>query len=96
MHQQNVFPKQWKTTESHLFQKSGLQLQQVILNQSRPHLSCLKYQINQYIEEKAVYKSTQSGYRAGHSTITLLLKLRDDIQKLLKGTKLLSDFIFKT
>ena len=28
-----------------------------------------------------LYKNTQSGYRKGHSSITLLLKLQDDIQK---------------
>ena len=28
-----------------------------------------------------LYKDTQSGYRKGHSSITLLLKLQDDIQK---------------
>ena len=27
-----------------------------------------------------MYQSTQSGYRKGHSCITLLLKLRDDTQ----------------
>ena len=28
-----------------------------------------------------MYQSTQSGYRKGHSCITLLFKLRDDIQR---------------
>ena len=33
-----------------------------------------------YIELKASYNLTQSGFRKGHSTITLLLKLRNDIK----------------
>ena len=31
------------------------------------------------MEVKASYNLTQSGFRKGHPTITLLLKLRDDI-----------------
>ena len=38
-------------------------------------------QLGEFIECKALYKSTQSGYRKGHSTVTLLLKLRDDIRR---------------
>ena len=36
-------------------------------------------QLCNYIEVKASYNLTQSGFRKGHSTSTLLLKLRDDI-----------------
>ena len=38
------------------------------------------HQAKQYIDKHEVYQSTQSGYRKGHSCITLLLKLRDDTQ----------------
>ena len=38
-------------------------------------------QISTFIDRQCIYKSTQSGYRPGHSCITLLLELRDDIQK---------------
>ena len=38
-------------------------------------------QLTQFIECKALYNSTQSGYRKEHSTVTLLLKLRDDIRR---------------
>ena len=34
-----------------------------------------------YIEVKASYNFTQSGFCKGHSTSTLLLKLRDDIKR---------------
>ena len=38
-------------------------------------------QLCNYIEVKASYNLTQSGFRKGHSTSTLLLKLRDDIKR---------------
>ena len=37
-------------------------------------------QLTQFIECKSLYNSTQSGHRQGHSTVKLLLKLRDDIR----------------
>ena len=37
-------------------------------------------QLCNYIEVEASYNLTQSGFRKGHSTSTLLLKLRDDIK----------------
>ena len=36
--------------------------------------------MKQFIDKHEVYQSTQSSYRKGHSCITVLLKLRDDIQ----------------
>ena len=38
-------------------------------------------QLSTYIKKMMLYKTTQSGYRKGHSSITLLLKLQDDVQK---------------
>ena len=38
-------------------------------------------QLCKFIEDKALYHQTQSGFRKGHSTSTLLVKLRDDIKK---------------
>jgi len=38
-------------------------------------------QLCKFIEDKALYNETQSGFRKGHSTSTLLIKLRDDIKK---------------
>lgn len=37
-------------------------------------------QLCTYIEQRHLYKTTQSGFRKGHSTSTLLLKLRNDIR----------------
>ena len=38
-------------------------------------------QLCQFIENNAIYNQNQSGFRKGHTTTTLLLKLRDDIIK---------------
>ena len=44
-------------------------------------------QLCNYIEVKASYTLTQSGFRKGHSTSTLLLKLRDDITRAMKTSE---------
>ena len=43
--------------------------------------------VKQFIDKHEVYQSTQSGYRKGHSCITVLLKLRDDIQCALNSSE---------
>ena len=40
-------------------------------------------QLSDYIERPSIYNPAQSGFRKGHSTQTILLKFRDDIQKAL-------------
>ena len=40
------------------------------------------------ILKSSVYNSTQSGFRKGHSTQTLLLEFRDDIQKALNRNEI--------
>ena len=45
-------------------------------------------QLSDYIERTSIYNSTQSGFRKGHSTQTILLKFRDDIQKALNKSKI--------
>ena len=44
-------------------------------------------QVKQFIDKHEVYQSTQSGYRKGHSCITVLLKLRDNIQCALNSSE---------
>ena len=44
-------------------------------------------QVKQFIEKHEVYQLTKSGYHKGHSCITLLLKLRDDIQCAVNGSE---------
>ena len=38
-------------------------------------------QLSAFIKKMMLYKNTQLGHRKGHSSITLLLKLQDDIEK---------------
>ena len=45
-------------------------------------------QLSNYIEKSAVYNPTQSGFRKGHSTTTLLLKFRNDIRKALNQNEI--------
>ena len=44
-------------------------------------------QLCNYIEVKTSYNPTQSGFHKGHSTSTLLLKLRDDIIRAMNTSK---------
>ena len=37
-------------------------------------------QLCNFIEKESFYTTTQSGFRIGHSTTTILLKIRDDIK----------------
>ena len=37
-------------------------------------------QLSNYIERTSIYNSTESGFRKGHATQTILLKFRDGIQ----------------
>ena len=45
-------------------------------------------QLSDYIERTSIYSSTQSGFRKGHLTQTILLKFRDDIQKTLNKNEI--------
>ena len=45
-------------------------------------------QLLDFINQQRILKITQSGYRKGHSCITLLLKLRNDIQKAMNRTEI--------
>ena len=45
-------------------------------------------QLFDYIERTSIYNSTQSGFRKGHSTQTILLKFRDHMQKSLNKNEI--------
>ena len=55
---------------------------------SKVYEKVILHQLNDYIEKSSVYNSTQSGFRKGHLTQTLLLKFRDDIQKVLNRNEI--------
>lgn len=46
------------------------------------------YQLSEYIENSSIYNSTQSGFRKGHSTQTMLLSFKDNIQKALNRNEI--------
>ncbi|XP_057317065.1 uncharacterized protein LOC130660293 [Hydractinia symbiolongicarpus] len=57
--------------------------QQMFPNSWKTGRVCPIPKLNEYIERTAIYNNTQSGFRKGHSTTTILLKFRDEIQKAL-------------
>ena len=52
---------------------------------SKVYEKVILHQLLTYIETKEIYNHTQSGFRKGHSTTTMLLKFRDDIRKALNN-----------
>ena len=48
----------------------------------------IRKQLYDHTERTSTYNSTQSGFRKGHSTQTILLKFRDDIQKALNKNEI--------
>ena len=45
---------------------------------SKIHEKVILKKPSDYIERTSIYNSTESGFRKGHSTQTILLKFRDD------------------
>ena len=84
----NVFPTAWKVARVCPVPKI---VNHIDVTKYRPILilcilsivfeGVISTQLCNYIEVKASYILTQSGFRKRHSTSTLLLKLRDDIKR---------------
>ena len=55
---------------------------------SKVYEKVILIQLLNYIENSDVYNPTQSGFRKGHSTKTLLLKFRNDILKALNWNEI--------
>ena len=66
---------------------------------SKVYEKVILHQLSDYIEKSSIYNTTQSGFRKGHSTSTMLLKFRDDIRKALNRNEVtmsvLIDYLFK-
>ena len=45
-------------------------------------------QLLEYIDQKRVLQDTNSGYRKGHSTTSVILRIRDDIIRAMKNGEL--------
>ena len=50
-------------------------------------------QLSAFIKKVMLYKNTQSVYRKGHSSLTLLLKLQGDIQKAMNRNKIICRYL---
>ena len=86
--QMNVFPAQWKTGCLCLIPKvrNPVQMKEyqpisILPAMSKVYEKVILKQLSAFIKKVMLYNNTQSGYWKGHSSITLLLKLQDDIQK---------------
>lgn len=83
-----IFPRQWKIARVCPIPKIDLPIKikdyrpiSVLPVLSKVFERVILHQLCKFIEDKALYRQTQSGFRKGHSTTTLLIKLRDDIKK---------------
>ena len=50
-------------------------------------------QLCNFIEQESLYTTTQSGFRKGHSTTTVLLKIRDDIKRAMNKSEVTVEFL---
>ena len=74
--------------------EKDFQLISILQVLSKIHEKVILKKLSDYIERTSIYNSTQSDLRKGHSTQTILLKFRDDIQKALnKNETTMSVFI---
>ena len=86
--QMNVFPAQWKIGRicpiaevRHPVQMKDYRSMSILPAMSKVYEKVILKQLPAFIKKMMLYKNTQSGYRKGNSSITLLLKIQDDIRK---------------
>ena len=91
---QSTFPKQWKIARVCPIPKIEIpncpkdyRPISVLPVLSKTYERVILKQLCYFIEEHNLYNETQSGFRKGHSTNTLLLKFRDDIKKAMKRSE---------
>jgi len=86
-----VFPDQWKVARICPIPKTDYPQTtadyrpiSVLPVLSKVYEKVILQQMTKFIENELVYHTYQSGFRKNHSTVTLLIKLRDDIKKEMK------------
>ena len=86
--EKGIFPDTWKVArvcpipkEEHPKDVTEYRPISILPVLSKIYERVILSQLCDYIEHQALYNDTQSGFRKGHSTTSILLKLRDDIQK---------------
>ena len=84
---QEIFPKQWKISRvcpipktENLISMKDYRPISVLSVLSKVYERVILNQLCSFIETQNLYNINESGFRKGHSTNTLLLKLRDDIR----------------
>ena len=92
---QEVFPKQWKISRVCPIPKNDISTSvqdfrpiSVLSVLSKIYERVILNQLCTFIEKQNIYDVNQSGFRKGHSTNTLLLKLRDDIRKAMNKSEM--------
>ena len=91
---QEIFPKQWKISRVCPIPKTDnptsikdYQPISVFSILSKVHERVILNQLCSFIETQNLYNIDQSGLRKGHSTNTLLLKLRNNIRTAMKKSE---------
>ena len=91
---QEIFPKQWKISRVCPIPKTDnptsvkdYQPISVFSILSKVYERVILNQLYSFIETQNLYNIDQSGLRKGHSTNTLLLKLRNDIRTAMKRSE---------
>ena len=91
---QEIFPKQWKISRVCPIPKTDnptsikdYQPISVFSILSKVYERIILNQLHSFIETQNLYNIDQSGLRKGHSTNTLLLKLRNDIRTAMKRSE---------
>ena len=89
-----IFPNSWKVARVCPVQKINNPMKEkdftpisILHVLSKVYEKVILGQLNDYIGKSSVYNLTQSSFRKGHLTQTLLLKSRNDIQKALNRNK---------
>ena len=89
-----IFPDQWKVARvcpipktKHPTQPKDFRPVSILPLFSKVYEKVILYQLLPYIEQK-IYNETQSGFRKGHSTATLLMKFRDDIKRAMNANEI--------
>ena len=90
-----IFPDSWKVARACPVSKINYPINEkdfsafpILPALSKIYKKVILKQLSDYIERTLIYNSTQPGFWKGHSTQTILLKFRDDIQKALNKNEI--------
>ena len=91
----NTFPAAWKTARVSPIPKVDFPTESdhyrpiaILPALSKVYERLVLSQVLEYVELKRLFQDTTSGYRKGHSTTTVLLRIRDDIIRAMKKGEL--------